>query len=98
MASMTYWLPANSFMAYSIRWLSVISLLARAAALEHLEHAVGDEEAAHHVAGGSDDRYYTQNRREFTLVLAHQDNRTHNSDGVESVGQRHQRRVQQGRR
>ena len=67
------------------------------AGLEHLEHAVGDEESAHDVAGGGDDRDRAEDRRQRALCRARQDDGADHRDGVERVGQRHQRRVQQGR-
>src|ERR1019366_7821225 len=77
--------------------ISLSCLLARPAALEHLEHAVRNKKSAHHVAGGRDDGDRAQHRRERALALAHQHNRSHHRNGVESVRQRHQRSVQQGR-
>ena len=65
--------------------------------LEHLEHAVGDEEAADDVAGGGDDGDGAENRGEIGLVFTGQDDGADDGDGVEGVGQRHQRRVKQRR-
>ena len=47
------------------------------------------------VAGG-DYGHDSEHSREGALVLAHNQNRAHYRDRVESIGQRHQRRMQQG--
>ncbi len=72
-------------------------LVGRTAGFEHSQHAVGDEESADHVAGGGDDGDDPKHGCESALLLAHQDNCADDGDGVESVGQRHERRMQQGR-
>src|ERR1700752_2216366 len=91
MISMTCWLPANSVM------ISVQLFLYRTGGLEHPQHAVGDEESADHVAGGGDDGNHTKNCGELALVLSYEHDCAHDCDGVKGVGQRHQRRVQEGR-
>ncbi len=62
-----------------------------------LEHAVGDDEAAHRVAGGGDDCNRTQHSRERALVLTRENDGADHRDRVEGVSQRHQRCVQQRR-
>ncbi len=71
--------------------------LGRIAALEHPEHSVGDDEAAHDVAGGGNHGDGPQHSGERALMFADQHDRPHHGDRVEGVGQRHQRRVQQRR-
>src|SRR5260221_12151463 len=89
MISIRYWLPANSVI--------VMLGLSRTAGLEHPQHAVGDEEPADHIAGGSNDGDDAQDRRERALLFADQDNGADDRDGVESIGQRHERSMQQRR-
>src|SRR5579864_4115757 len=93
MISMTYWLPANSAFMLSLRRLR----FGGTAGLEHAEHAVGDEKSSNHIAGGGDDGDHAQDRRKRALLFADEDDGTDDGDGVEGVGERHQRRVEQGR-
>src|SRR5579863_4672046 len=68
-----------------------------AARLEHFEHAVGDEEAAHNVAGGGHDGDGAEDSGERGLVLAGEENRSDHGDRVQRVRKRHQRRMQERR-
>ncbi len=65
--------------------------------LEHLQHAVGDDEAADDVAGGGDDGDGAEDRGEIGFVFTGEDDGADDGDGVESVGERHQWRVKQRR-
>src|SRR6202158_1384519 len=89
---MRYWLPAKSV----ILWLRYLRLRGTAG-FEHSQHAVGDEESADHVAGGGHNGDDAENRRECALFLSYKNDGTHDGDGIERVGQRHQRSMQQRR-
>ncbi len=68
--------------------------------LEHLEHAVGDQESRHdvgHGRGHGDGRQRDDQRMPLALLLAQHQHRADQADGRDRVGQRHQRRVQQRR-
>src|SRR5713101_9238573 len=69
----------------------------RTAGLEHPEHAIGDDEAADDVAGGGHYGDGAEDYGEGALVLASQNNGADDGDGVQRVGEGHERRVQQGR-
>src|SRR6516164_1148789 len=73
------------------------SRLPWAAGLEHLQHAVGDNEAAHNIARRRDDCYRSQYRGQLAFPLARQDDCADHRNGVQCIRQRHQRRVQQRR-
>src|SRR5680860_827494 len=66
--------------------------------LEHLEHPVGDHEAAHHVDGGHDhgDDPDDRLRRPLRRGREHEQ-RADNADPADGVGARHQRGVQDRR-
>src|SRR5665213_1097008 len=68
-----------------------------AARFEHFQHPVSDEKSAYNVAGGGDDRNRAKHGGERSFVFAREKNGAHHCDRVERVGERHQRRVQQGR-
>src|SRR6266576_1182118 len=69
--------------------------LALVAALEHLEHAVGDEEAADDVDRPEGDRDDEQElRQEAVDAEAQHDDAAEHDDAVDGVGARHQWRVQ----
>src|SRR5947209_4334254 len=93
MISMRYWLPANAAFMLGLRPLR----FGGPGSFEHLEHAVGDEESADHVAGRGNDGDHPEHGREAALPLADQYDRAHNGNGIKRVGERHQRRVQQRR-
>src|SRR5580698_668418 len=108
MTSIAVWLAANSVMftlvslassQFALRQFRLESAIFfyRTAGLEHFEHAVGDEKSSDHVAGGGDDGDDSQDGREGALLFADQDDRADYGDGIESVGQRHQRSVEQRR-
>ena len=65
--------------------------------LEHLEHAVGDEEAAHDVGHGGGEGDRAEEDDHGRMVLAGDHDRAHHRDGGDRVGQRHERGVQQAR-
>src|SRR5215468_8680867 len=69
----------------------------RPARLKHAHHAVGDEESADHIAEGSRHSYSSQRRGQRRRMPPGNDDRRHYHDGIERVGQRHQRRVQKRR-
>src|ERR1700722_10319724 len=68
-----------------------------AARFEHFQHAVGDKEAADDVAGGGDDGDGAKHGGQCGLMFSRQENCSDYGDGVESVRERHQRRVQERR-
>src|SRR5271165_5138562 len=82
-------------MRYSLTIMS--SRLSRSAGLEHLQHAVRDDEAADYVARGRHNRNCAQNDCQLALTLARQDDRAHHRDCVQRVGQGHKGCVQQRR-
>src|SRR5580700_3103804 len=102
MTSIKVWLAANSVML-ALNQLCFESVLLnrlflyRAAALEHFEHAVGDEKSADYVARGGDDGDHSQDSREGAFLFAHQNNCADDGYGIEGVGQRHEGSVQQWR-
>src|SRR5208282_1664233 len=63
----------------------------------HLQHAVGNEEAADDVAGGGDDGDESEDGGELAFMPAHEHDGTDDRDRVQGVGERHQGCVQQGR-
>src|SRR5580698_10331597 len=67
------------------------------AGFEHFQHAVGDDEAADDVAGGGDDGDGAEDGGEIGFVFTGENDGADNGDGVERVGERHQRRVKQRR-
>src|SRR5229473_5241571 len=67
----------------------------RPAGFEHAQHAIGDQEAADDVAGGGDDGDGAENRGEIALVFAGENDSANYGDGVQRVGEGHQRGVQQ---
>src|SRR5580704_6374349 len=73
------------------------SRLPRAAGLKHFQHAIGDQKAADDIAGCGDDGDGAKDGGEPALAFANQNDRAHDRDRVQCVGQRHQRRVQQRR-
>src|SRR5262249_17868711 len=76
----------------------LVRLLRPLAALEHLEHPVGDDEAADDVGGGEHDGDEAEDPGERALVgLAEHDHRADDHDAVDRVRPRHQRCVQQRR-
>src|SRR5215472_14331606 len=91
--SMTYWLAANSGVILRLRPLR----FCRTAGFKHLQHAVGNEESAHYVAGRSDNCDHSHHGCVWGTSLAHEDNRAHNSNCVQRVREGHQRRMQQWR-
>ena len=64
------------------------------AELEHAQHAVGNQESADHVAEGRGHRHRSENGGKRAVMPAGNDDRRHHHNGVQSVGERHQRRVQ----
>src|SRR3954471_467351 len=66
-------------------------------ALEHAEHAVGDEEAADDVDRAEDDRDAEQDLVERAVRLAEQQQAAEHDDAVDRVGAAHQGRVQRVR-
>jgi len=64
------------------------------AAREHLEHAVGDHEAAHDVDGGQNHGNKAEDEADRRLRLAGHDDRADEDDAVNRVGTTHQRGVQ----
>ena len=62
--------------------------------LEHLEHAIGDEEAADHVDRAERDRDHQDQLGEEAGSLADQQDAAEQNDPVDRVGRRHQRRMQ----
>src|SRR4051812_6145475 len=72
--------------------------IGRAPLLEHLEHAVGDDEAADDVRGRKCDRQEADDADQRVLVFAAgDDHRADDHDAVDRVRARHQRRVQHRR-
>ena len=68
------------------------------APLEHLEHPVGDDEAADDVRRPEHDREEADDPVEGVLVRrAEDDHRADDDDAVDGIGARHQRRVEQRR-
>ncbi len=68
------------------------------ALVEHLQHAIGDAEAANHVDGGGGDRDESQDVREQRIVRrTRQNQRADERDAGDGIGGGHQRRVQQRR-
>src|SRR5271157_946144 len=76
---------------------TMLSLFLGAARLEHSEHPIRDQEPAHDVDHGGDDRNGAEDRRERALALADKDDRSDNGDCVQCVGQRHEWCMQQRR-
>src|SRR2546423_7279139 len=76
----------------------LIALLRSAAALEHLEHPVGDDEAADDVRGGQHDGDEADHGRGRVLVTEPGDeHRADDHDPVDRVRPGHERRVQERR-
>src|SRR5258707_12590260 len=73
------------------------SWFCRTTGLEHFQHAIGDEKPANDVDGGGDDGQHSQDERQLAFVTADQNDGADYSDGVESVGDGHQRGVQERR-
>src|SRR5579883_1235235 len=71
--------------------------LARPAGLEHLQHPVGDDEAADDVARRGNDGDGSKYRGKSRFVLARDHDRADHRDGIQCIGERHERRVQQRR-
>src|SRR3984957_8136902 len=71
------------------------SLFFRAAGFEHFEHAVGDQESANDVAGGGDDGERAEDGGERAAMFSGEDDGADDGDGVERVGEGHERGVQQ---
>jgi len=67
------------------------------AGFEHFQHAVGDDEAAHDIAGGGHHRDESEDGGERALMLAHEHDRAHHRNRIQGIGERHQRSMQQGR-
>ena len=65
--------------------------------LEHLQHPVGDQEAADDVGHRGEQRDRAQDADPGGIVAAGHDDRADHRDGRDGVGERHQRRVQQPR-
>src|SRR6266853_2676994 len=68
-----------------------------AAGLKHFEHAIRDQKTAHNIAGGGDNRDGTEHRGQRSLVFSRQQDCANHGNGIESVCQGHQRRVQKRR-
>jgi hypothetical protein len=68
-----------------------------AAGLEHFQHSVGDDEAAHDVAGGGNDGHRAEKGGQRGFMFARQNDRADHRNRVQGVGQGHQRSVQQRR-
>jgi len=66
------------------------------AGLNIFEHAIGNEESTHDVAGGGRRCDGAQDGGEPAFVLAHQHDRTYDGDGIGARWSGHQRRVQEG--
>src|ERR1700751_3880122 len=81
--SMTYWLPANSGVILRLRPLR----FCRTRGLKHLQHAVGDEESTHYVAGRGDNRNHSHHGRVWGASLTHEYNRAHDGDCVQRIRQ-----------
>ena len=64
---------------------------------EHLQHAVGDHEAADHVDGRAGDGDAAEDRAELIEITARGDQRADQRDAGDGVGAGHERRVQQVR-
>src|SRR5271165_754767 len=77
---------------------SLHSSLFRLLSLEHLQHPIGDQVAAHRVEHRQEHRGKAQQtRKQASVLLAGDQNRAHHGDRRNRVGERHQRRVQQRR-
>src|SRR5580700_762290 len=63
-------------------------------ALEHFEHAVGDDEATHDVEGGEEHGEEPEDQLARPVRFAHDDERADQHDPVDGVRARHKRRVQ----
>ena len=48
-----------------------------------LEHALGEQETTHDIASGGDHGQHAEHKRKGGLVLSHQDDGAHYSDGVQ---------------
>src|SRR5215213_10356687 len=81
----------------SWRKVAVYISPASASSLEHLQHAVGDQEAADHVDRAEGDRDHEQELVEEAVDLADQQQSAEQHDAVDRVGGGHQRRVQRVR-
>src|SRR5215211_3853545 len=81
----------------SWRKVAVYISPASASSLEHLEHAVGDQEAADHVDRAEGDRDHAQEVVEEALGRPDQVEPAEQHDAVDGVRGRHQRRVQRVR-
>src|ERR1700686_948117 len=66
----------------------------RPAGFEHAQHAIGDQEAADDVAGGGDDGDGAEDGGELAFMFAGENDGADYGDGVERVGEGHQRRVE----
>ncbi len=74
-----------------------LARLAIGLGLEHVEHPVGDDEAAHDVQGGEDDGEEAQGELGGTVRLAQDEHGADEDDAVDGVAARHERGVQDAR-
>src|SRR3954466_8955845 len=77
--------------------LRLISLRARLAPLEHLEHPVGDQEAADHVDRPEGDGDHQQHVVDHAVRRPDEQQAAEHDDAVDGVRAAHQRRVQRVR-
>src|SRR5258706_1868491 len=66
-------------------------------AFEHLQHPVGDDEAADDVRRREDDGHETEDDGDRRVGARRYEQRAHEDDAVDRVGARHQGRVEHGR-
>src|SRR5439155_23572459 len=79
------------------RAITVGSFFGRLPALEHLEHAVGDDETSDHVGRGEDDRDQAEHDGHRRVGSGGDEDGADQDDAVDRVGARHERRMQDGR-
>src|SRR5580693_4697439 len=82
-------------MMVSVKGMS--TLFSRSAGFEHFQHSIGNQESTDDIAGGGYDRNRPQNGHQRALSFSSKDNRANYGDGIKSVGERHQRGMQQRR-
>src|ERR1035437_8554540 len=67
------------------------------ARFENFEHSVRDKKTSHNVTGGGNNRDRTEHGGQCALVFSHQYDCADHGNRIQSVGQRHQRRMKKRR-
>src|ERR1019366_9479871 len=63
------------------------------ARFEHFEHSVRDKKTSHNVTGGGNNRDCTEHGGHCALLFSHQYDCADHGNRIQSIGQRHQRRM-----